>query len=289
MRSILTGAASACCLAVLLAVSGAGCFCTVAVCGDGVCDPGETAACVDCAPAPYCGDAYCDPGEGCGDCPSDCGACTLCGNGLCDATEDCVTCATDCSCAVCGDSYCDPGENCVNCANDCLCGQCGDGVCDTTEDTTCADCTFETGESLCTSIGAADFLPSELLGAFGIYDTDVEAAFYLAKGTSYYFTNWCGTGCSSTFIGGYFNVVGSMTVRGVGDNLDYTDWVMVCEDPTGTLYANDDFDTAMCTGSGLCDPGMIITGSGLWTCLFAAAPFPSQNADPFGPICITTK
>jgi len=173
---------------------------------------------------------------------------------------------------------------------------CGDNFCDIGEDTTCTDCTFEAGESLATSIGAADFASSELASNFGIAEADIVAEFALAKPQNgpYMFEDWCGAGCSTTWIGAYMNVVGSMTVRGVGTpGGSYVDWVIVCQAPDGTLFANDDFDTAACLaapGSGSCDPGIILSGSGLWTCLFGASPFTSTNPNGgFGAIDITTK
>jgi hypothetical protein len=173
---------------------------------------------------------------------------------------------------------------------------CGDGICDIGEDTTCNDCTFEAGESLATSIGANDFSTSELSGAFGLAAVDVMGAFDLAKpqNAPYTFDDWCGAGCSTTWIGAYMNVNGSMTVRGVGTpGAAYVDWVVLCEAPDGTLFANDDFDTAACVAapaSGSCDPGIILSGSGLWTCVFGASPFASTNPNGgFGDIDITTK
>lgn len=117
-----------------------------AVCGDGSCDPGETAdSCPqDCAgggPLMSCGDGVCQEWELTeshpGYCPGDCGEDypDRCGDGVCQewetyksmglyCEEDCAKaerCATyirygvpEEHCAVCGDGVCDPFERCVS-------------------------------------------------------------------------------------------------------------------------------------------------------------------------------
>jgi hypothetical protein len=69
-------------------------------CGDGTCDPDETAAScgADCAAA-ACGDGTCDPGETASSCPADCPA--TCGNGTCEPAEDAAACPADCDPTAC--------------------------------------------------------------------------------------------------------------------------------------------------------------------------------------------
>lgn len=68
------------------------------VCGDGVCEPGETAQqCPsDCVVPGSCGDGICGPNESPQSCPKDCVGPSLCGNGKCDAGESAATCPSDC-------------------------------------------------------------------------------------------------------------------------------------------------------------------------------------------------
>jgi hypothetical protein len=150
-------------------------------CGDGVCDPGESAAncCRDCgcgngescnanvceAPHPRCGDGTCDPGENAATCCSDCGcpggescranACVpdaTCGDGVCNGSESSANCCADCGCApgfACGGNVCQP------------IAQCGNGVCEAGENqgNCCADCGCATGESCranaCVNVGTS--------------------------------------------------------------------------------------------------------------------------------------
>jgi hypothetical protein len=82
-----------------------------------------------------CGDDVCEEGETEATCPQDC----YCGNGACEETEDATGCPADC--AECGDGIChDPTETCDNCPQDCgSCIECGNGiiegdeVCDSTD------------------------------------------------------------------------------------------------------------------------------------------------------------
>jgi hypothetical protein len=83
----------------------------IAVCGNHVCEPGETpAGCADCAaPGPVCGDGECDSPETAANCVVDCKPQTVCGNGKCDAGETQETCPVDCKPKpVCGDEPLDP-------------------------------------------------------------------------------------------------------------------------------------------------------------------------------------
>ena len=136
------------------------------VCGDGQCDPGETAdSCAeDCSSEADCGDGECDKAGGeclsCGQdcdgiccpddtcdnwedckvCPEDCGPCTLCPNEVCEDVEDCESCPEDCGpCTECGNDDCEEGEDCHTCAEDC--GEC---------DTVCPNDLCEEGEN-CTN------------------------------------------------------------------------------------------------------------------------------------------
>jgi hypothetical protein len=104
-------------------------------CGDGFCDPGETAGtCIDCADDnnniceagefgttecdsdnPACGDAVCDPGESAhATALGGCAECAICENDVCEAGEE-LACPDDCAggaLATCGDTTCeDPLES----------------------------------------------------------------------------------------------------------------------------------------------------------------------------------
>ena len=93
-----------------------------ASCGNGKCDPGETAAnCPkDCSSTAVCGNGKCDPGETATSCPADCGSSAVCGNGKCDPGETAASCPADCgSSTVCGNGKCEPGETATSCPTDC--------------------------------------------------------------------------------------------------------------------------------------------------------------------------
>jgi hypothetical protein len=74
----------------------AGCFRST-VCGNGVCETGETATscAADCAPPPpVCGDGFCEAPETAASCQLDCGLqLPTCGDGVCELGE---TCRLDC-------------------------------------------------------------------------------------------------------------------------------------------------------------------------------------------------
>lgn len=99
--------------------------CVMAVCGNGVCDPGETATtcAADCTGGPQCGDGVCDPGETAANCPVDCTVGPACGNGTCGGGETCSSCVADCGMcpASCGNGACDAGETPSTCPADCPC------------------------------------------------------------------------------------------------------------------------------------------------------------------------
>jgi len=92
------------------------------VCGDGICSASEDCDCEDCSDEWDCtcvaGGDCTDPGENCSTCPEECGIC--CGDGNCDAGigEDVDTCYDDCHC---GDLFCDfaMGETYLTCDRDC--------------------------------------------------------------------------------------------------------------------------------------------------------------------------
>jgi hypothetical protein len=77
-----------------------------------------------------CGDAVCDPGETPANCPEDCP--DVCGDGLCTGSEDPANCSADCP-DVCGDGLCTGSEDAANCSADCP-DICGDGLCTGSED-----------------------------------------------------------------------------------------------------------------------------------------------------------
>ena len=92
---------------------------SVAVCGNGTCQSGESAAScpADCDSGPACGDGACNGTETTASCAVDCPAANEeCGDETCDATETTASCPSDCPCEgnVVGDDTC-TGENvCVN-------------------------------------------------------------------------------------------------------------------------------------------------------------------------------
>jgi|GEM_PF-1335884 len=94
------------------------------VCGNGLCDAGETeATCLeDCTEV--CGNNQCNGLETFLTCAIDCDP--VCGDGTCEGNEDSITCSFDCL-ATCNDGLCNPPESRSNCPRDC--GSCGDGLC----------------------------------------------------------------------------------------------------------------------------------------------------------------
>jgi len=81
------------------------------VCGNFVCETGESAFCCDCS---SCGDFLCN--TGCGESYSSCYYDCSCGDFYCDFHEDYWSCPQDCTC---GNFYCDFGEDSFNCPQDC--------------------------------------------------------------------------------------------------------------------------------------------------------------------------
>lgn len=89
-----------------------------AVCGDDVCNGGESnASCPrDCPAGQVCGDGACNGNETTASCETDCPASQVCGDGTCSGNETNSTCPTDCPCTdnTVGDDTC-TGENvCIN-------------------------------------------------------------------------------------------------------------------------------------------------------------------------------
>jgi hypothetical protein len=105
------------------------------VCGDGVCDEGESCP-SDCGGGgPVCGNGVCEKGEDDFSCPVDCFGGEVCGDGVCSVNEP-ETCPEDCVTPgpVCGNGACEKGESPFSCPKDC--GQttvCGDGICNGNE------------------------------------------------------------------------------------------------------------------------------------------------------------
>ena len=150
-----------------------------AVCGNNVCEPGESPenCAEDCV---HCGDGFCNlEYEDCQSCPADCTVCPECGNELCEYGEGPEVCAFDCG--WCGDGMCGAGETSENafCWLDCsvVCGNkqceegesavegagvycpidcpaCGDGICSwpellDPEVDDCGDCSSLCGNGVC--------------------------------------------------------------------------------------------------------------------------------------------
>ncbi|MFH1532294.1 MAG: C-type lectin domain-containing protein [Pseudomonadota bacterium] len=144
--------------------------CDECMCGDGDCveagcHEGWKEGLMTCAPdCAVCGNGLCDPGEGPVKCPEDC--CGGCGDGLCkggecgeDTPEDPAFCPSDCGEIACGDAACEPGENPVDCPEDCGKYICGNGTCEPGENPLecpedcaegCGNCECTGGESYTT-------------------------------------------------------------------------------------------------------------------------------------------
>lgn len=97
------------------------------ICGNGVCETGESASCAgDCSEE--CGNGYCSAadGEDFETCAKDCKP--TCGDGACtDGIETNASCPGDCP-VTCGNGKCDGGETRKTCSADC--GFCGNGECE---------------------------------------------------------------------------------------------------------------------------------------------------------------
>ena len=120
------------------------------VCGDLLCQTGETPnTCIQDCP-PDCGDGKCNGGETAASCSEDCGAC---GDGVCAGAETIANCPQDCK-PVCGDNKCNGNETLQSCPADCP-PTCGDGQCNGNEtgqtcaqDCSCAHNICQTGDPL---------------------------------------------------------------------------------------------------------------------------------------------
>lgn len=89
---------------------------TSVVCGDLVCELGETpVSCPSDCPN-VCGDSFCTGSESTASCPADCGS--LCGDGACNGSEATTNCPADCG-TQCGDGVCNGAETAQSCASDC--------------------------------------------------------------------------------------------------------------------------------------------------------------------------
>jgi hypothetical protein len=83
--------------------------------------------------AAECGNGSCEPGETAQSCPQDCAGGNTCGTGTCDAHETAQLCPQDCGGPMnnCGDGSCSGGETPQSCPQDCggPVNSCGDGSC----------------------------------------------------------------------------------------------------------------------------------------------------------------
>lgn len=117
------------------------------VCGNTVCEPGETISnCLqDCFVCNHNGQCEAALGENQNSCPQDCTVCN--NNGTCDAAENAQNCPADCQvCNNNGTCETNHGENTTNCPNDCPAtpnSRCGDGICNGSE--TCSSCSSDCG------------------------------------------------------------------------------------------------------------------------------------------------
>jgi hypothetical protein len=96
------------------------CFLVAMVaCGGGdddVAGPDAALGVPDAPPGVVCGDGVCNGGETCTSCVTDCGVCPPgCGDGVCSGGETCETCSADCGVCLCDDS--DP----YSCDGDTIC------------------------------------------------------------------------------------------------------------------------------------------------------------------------
>lgn len=98
---------------------------TGSVCGDAVCDPGETTASCPADCPDVCGDALCTGSEDPASCNADCP--DVCGDALCTGSEGTASCPEDCG-TLCGDGACNGDETEQNCPDDCAVACVADGL-----------------------------------------------------------------------------------------------------------------------------------------------------------------
>ena len=128
------------------------------VCGDGLCNGGETAGTCSADCPDVCGDGWCTGSEGTADCPGDCG--TFCGDGVCNGGETPGNCSADCgvSCVPDGQgAACTSSTNCCSGVGNCTGGKPSNRVCrDTPVSAVCGDGVVEGNEECEAGVPLAD-------------------------------------------------------------------------------------------------------------------------------------
>ncbi len=153
--------------------------------------------------------------------------------------------------------------------------------------------TLAVGESFETRFRRSDLATADLRDAYGYDEVTLQTAIEIAKPQNcvdgggapipcYEFSRF---GCR--WLPVPVDNPGTATVRATGTR----DYMMICEAPDGTLFGSDDFDTTECVNNGDCDPGMVITGAGVWTCFFTVSPYDTlyyPTNDPVGGVITVT-
>ena len=204
-----------------------------------------------------CGNGICDAGETCQFCPGDCGSC--CGNGLCDPSESCQTCPGDCTVGCdCGNGICQPGE-CSSCIVDCLnpTDCCGDGTCFILE--SCATCPLDCGGAACCPGVPAGNPAGPSIVLFANYDggqftisVDVDVPNLVIGLVSY-------TGMNVSIVGPYASNVVAVSYAGYDDVPGTTivggSGVTIEQSPPATLFDPSGSPTINCQYQPGCSEG----------------------------------